>query len=97
PDIRESLASTRWDLVIVDEGHWISGTRADVLREVGAAAERVVLATASSFDPSDAFPLEDITVVDWRRDELVDQHGRPLDTVPRPALNIIPFILTQAE
>ncbi len=97
PDIRDSLAKPRWDLVIADEAHSFRGNRAEVLRRVGAVAERVVLSTLPDFELPDTFPAEDITVVEWRRDRVVDHDGTPLDAVPRPVLHEVPFSLTPAE
>ena len=95
-DILESLVSTRWDLVIADEAHSFRGARAEVLRRVGAVAERVVLATASNILLFDG-PLEVAAIVDWRRDQLVDRDGKPLDVAPRPVLHEVRFDLSQAE
>jgi hypothetical protein len=97
PDVRESLAATRWDLVIADEAHSIRGARAEALRQVGASAERVVLATLPDLETPDAFPAEDATVVEWRRDRVVDHDGKRLDAVPRPVLHEVRFSLTPAE
>ena len=99
PDVKESLAETYWDLVIADEAHWFRGARAEVLKRVGASAGRVVLVTAIHLDLKlpDAFPIEDTTVVEWRRDRVVGHDGRPLDVAPRPVLHEIPFILSEAE
>jgi superfamily II DNA or RNA helicase len=98
-DILESLTGTRWDLVIADEAHGFTGARAQALQRVGASAERVVLATATlpDFQPSGAFPTEDATVVEWRRDRVVDHDGKLLDTAPRPVLHEVPFSLTPPE
>jgi superfamily II DNA or RNA helicase len=99
PDIRDSLAETRWNLVIADEGHLIKGVRAGAFRKVGGSADRVILATATirDGDPFDAFPAEDVTVVEWRRDQVVDHDGKPLDTGLRPVLHEVPFSLNAAE
>jgi ERCC4-related helicase len=96
-DIRDSLAKTHWDLVIADEAHILKGNRAEILRKVGAVAKRVVLSTLPDLELPDTFPVEDITVVVWRRDQVVDHTGKPLDTVPRPVLHEVPFSLTPAE
>jgi hypothetical protein len=98
-DILESLTETHWDLVIADEAQGFTGARAQALRRVGASAERIVLATATlpDFQPSVAFPGEDATVVEWRRDRVVDHDGKLLDIAPRPVLHQVPFDLTPAE
>jgi hypothetical protein len=49
------------------------------------------------FDPSAAFSSEETTVVEWRRDQLVDADGKLLDTRPRLILHEVPFSLTVAE
>lgn len=99
PDIRDSLADARWDLVIADEAHSIRGALAEALRKVGASAERVILVTATSYgvEAPDAFPAEGATVVEWRRDRVVDQDGKPLDAALRPILHEISFTLNAAE
>lgn len=97
PDVRDSLASAHWDLVIADEAHRFTGTRAELLRRVGATADRVVLATLPSMAPPDGFPMESATVVDWRLDQLVDYDGKPLNVVSRPLLHDVPFALSPAE
>jgi hypothetical protein len=96
-DILESLASIRWDLVVADEAHLFRGARAELLRRVGAAAERLVLATRSNLSLPNGFSIEDAAVVDWRRDLLVDRDGKPLDVVPRPMLHEVRFDLSWAE
>lgn len=96
-DILESLASIRWDLVVVDEAHSFRNARTELLQRVGAAAERLVLVTASNISLPDGFSIKDATVVDWRRDQLVDRDGQPLDVVPRPMLHEISFDLSRAE
>jgi hypothetical protein len=45
----------------------------------------------------DAFPEAQATVVRWRRDQVLDLNGMPLDTVPRPVLRELPFTLSPAE
>ena len=98
-DIRDSLANTHWELVIADEAHMFNGTRGETLQRVGASAERVVLASATrpNFEWFDAIQLEDISVVDWRRDQMVDNEGRLLYTAPRPVINELSFKLTPSE
>jgi len=97
PDIRASLASVRWDLVVADEAHRFSGARAELLKGVGEVAGRVVLAALPGVTPANGFSLESATVVDWRRDELVDDKGRPLHLTPRPVLAIVRFAQSEAE
>lgn len=99
-DIGEALAATRWDLLIVDEAHQFRGTLSGrVLRHVAEAADRVVLASATALDtdlPGD-FAKDDISVVQWRRDEVVDFNGALLDSMPRPIVREVPFTLSAAE
>jgi hypothetical protein len=97
PDIRDSLARAKWDLVIADEAHRFAGVRATLLRHVSAAAERIVLATLPRIASPGALPVEDVTVVDWRRDQLVDLDGTPLKVAHGPALHEVSFSLGQAE
>ncbi len=97
PEIRESLAGAEWDLVVADEAHRFTGARAELLRRLAEKAERIGLAAAPGMPLPDAFPIEDATVVDWRRDELADHDGKPLDAAPRPAFHEVRFTLTPAE
>ncbi len=97
PDVMESLAGVQWDLVVADEAHRFTGTRADLLRRVGATAKRVVLSSAPGMTLPDWLVADDATVVEWRRDELVDDEGKPLETAPRPILHEVPFTLSPAE
>jgi len=99
-DILDSLVGARWDLVVADEAHTFAGPQAaNALRRVAASAERVILASATVPDPrlSDAFPADDVTVVEWRRARVVDHDGTPLDTLPRPLLQEVAFSLSPAE
>jgi ERCC4-related helicase len=98
-DIKESLAAAEWALVIADEAHRFTGSRADLLRRVGAVAERVVFVTGipSGAAEAFAFPLEDATVVEWRRDQLADASGKPLEAARRLVPNEITFALTPSE
>ena len=99
PDIRESLAETTWDAVIVDEAHRISGARAEVLRMIEPRAERLVFAVATyqSFDSSKILPEKDKTIIKWRREQLVDHNGQPFNVAPRPILHEITFRLSVTE
>src|SRR5262249_19621705 len=47
--------------------------------------------------PGMNFPLESATIVDWRREELVDDKGRRLDVTPRPAINEVGFVKNEEE
>ena len=93
PDVQDSLAATRWNLVIVDEAHMLRGARAEVLQRVSTCAERVVLATAilQGLDRPPEFPDIGTTIVDWRRDQIVDQDGKPFKLSPKPILHEIKF------
>jgi len=97
PDIQDSLANASWDLVIANEAHSFTGTRAEVLRRIGASAERIILAGPLDFTPLDSFPAEEATVVEWRRDRVVDHNGKRLDMVPRPVLHEVSFSLSEVE
>lgn len=96
-DILDSLASTDWDLVVADEAHLFRGARAELLRRVGAVARRLVLASASTISLPDGLSIEDVGEVQWRRDQLVDRDGSPLDVVARPALHEVRFDLSESE
>jgi hypothetical protein len=99
PDILAKLTKTHWELVMVDQAHTLRGVRMEAFRSIEASADRVVLATTALRDPNrtDAFPVDDTTVVEWRRDQVVDHEGKPLDTAPLPILHEVPFGLTPTE
>jgi ERCC4-related helicase len=99
PDILESVANTHWNVVVVDEAHQFRGTRAETLRRIAAAADRVILTTTTfaKFEPPDAFSADDTTVVEWRLDQLLDQKHDISAAAPPPILNEVAFTLTPAE
>jgi len=98
PDVQASLELCQWEMVFVDEWHLTRGARAESLHHITASAERVVLASATSPDKElSGFAVGDVTVVEWRRDLVVDSGGKPLPTVPRPVLHEISFRLNPAE
>jgi superfamily II DNA or RNA helicase len=76
-DVLPSLVDARWDLVIVDEAHSFAGPQTDALQRIAASADRVVLASATLPDLRliGVFPTEDATVVECRRDQVVDHDG----------------------
>ncbi len=99
-DIGQALGATRWDLLIVDEAHQFRGAiTGRVLRYVAEASDRVVLTTSTilSSDLPGGFANDDITVVQWRRDQIVDFNGALLDSMPRPVVRVVPFTLSTAE
>lgn len=97
-DIRNALANTRWDLLIVDEAHQFRGILArDVVRQVGESSDRIILATLPTLELPDAFPEDSATVVEWRREQVVDHDGNPLDTMPRPLLHEVHYDLSSTE
>lgn len=97
-DIRNALATARWDLLIVHEAHQFRGTLGrDVVRQVGDSSDRIVLATLPNLELPDDLPEDSVTVVEWRRDKVVDYDGRPLDLLPRPLLHEVHYSLSSAE
>ena len=70
-----------------------------MLRKVAEASDRVVLATAAlrGSDLPGGFANDDITVVQWRRDQIVDFKGALLDSIPRPIVRVVSFTLSTAE
>jgi hypothetical protein len=100
PDTWDSLAATHWDLVIVDEVY-LDSARAKAVQKIAGSADRVVLAPELITElpqafPMDDFPMEDITLVEWRRSQIVDHDGKPLEPVP-PILHEIHYTLTEEE
>lgn len=96
-DVRTSLAKNRWDLIVADEGDRFTGDRAEQLRNIGGRAERVVVTARPDLVSLEAFPLDNVTVVDWRRGELRDHDGSPLDALRRPILHEVIFTQSEAE
>jgi len=99
PDIRDSLAETTWDVVIVDEAHHMSGTKAEALRMIEPRAKKIVLAIATSqgFDTSKILPENDKVIIKWSREQVVDHNGKPFNVAPRPILHEIDFRLSAGE
>jgi ERCC4-related helicase len=62
-------------------------------------SERAWLKTFSTlfFESSLIFPDQDIAVIDWRRNKLVDHSGKLLDTAPRPRIVEISYKLEPEE
>ena len=63
------------------------------------SAERIILSTATP-DPaqlSRLFPLEDITLIVWQRDQIVDLDGKPLFADSPRVLHKIAFSLDEEE
>jgi ERCC4-related helicase len=99
-DVAQALAANRWELLIVDEAHQFRGSLdREVLRRLGQASDRVVLSTASSLssDLPDGFAEGEITLVQWRRDQVVDFNGALLDSIPRPVVHVGRFALSPIE
>jgi SNF2 family DNA or RNA helicase len=97
PDILDSLAQVEWNVVVDDESQLTKGTRAEALRRISAGAKRVVLASVSSLAADAVFPDEDVTVVEWRRNEIVNHDGKLLSALPRPLLHEVPFHYSRTE
>jgi ERCC4-related helicase len=97
-DIRNSLASTRWDVLIVDEAHQFrAGMARDLIRHVGESSERIVLSEVLGVDSPDSSSDENATLVVWRREQVVGLDGKPLDVTPRPALRELRYDVSSAE
>ena len=96
PDIRKRLLQTRWDLLIAEQADVLVGARSPRLRKILNSAHRVVLTGPRDLEVPQAL-LGNATVVEWRRDRLVDGSGEPLIAWPRPALHEVPFRLTSFE
>lgn len=97
PDISASLATVHWDLIISDEAHGAMRDREELLQRLSTTAQQVILATVPSAVAVGSFPMEDVTVLDWHRDQLVDHEGRPLRMARRPALHEVRFSLGREE
>ena len=99
-DIGQALGATRWDLLIVDEAQQFQGSLTGrVLRHIAEASDRIILATATSLglDLLGEFPQGSVAMILWRRDQIVDSNGALLDTMPRPMVQVVHFIVSPAE
>lgn len=97
-DIGQALCATRWDLLIVDEAHQFRGPLdASVVCQVADVSDRVILGAAVRSDLPMGITNDDTTVVQWRRDQVVDFNGERLDSTPRPAVFFVSFALSAAE
>jgi len=98
PDVRESLANVRWDLVVADEAHGLTGPEStEALRLVTRTASRVILATLPGLAVPSVSPPDQVKVLEWKREQLVDQDGKPLVGVPRPSIYEVAFGMSSAE
>lgn len=95
PDVEDSLAQSTWDIVFVYEWHVTKGVRTTSLRRILASAQKAVLASATP--PSHEIFEVDTTVVNWRRDLVVDSDGKPLFTPPRLLFEEVSFSLDATE
>ncbi len=96
-DVLEWLVQTHWDLVIVDEGHRLTGRRGEAVKRIAASAERVVIAIRRDLQLPERILTDDVQVVDWRREEFVGRDGALLDVIPRPLLKCFQYELTPDE
>lgn len=99
PDILDSLALCHWDVVLVDERHLTGRSRAEALQRIGGSAGRLVLASATPQNAglSDIFLPEDMTVVEWRHDAVLDPEGKPLFAVPHRVVHEVSYTLDAME
>jgi hypothetical protein len=98
PDIRESLASVQWHLVVADEAHGLVGPEsAETLRAVSRSAARVILATSLGLDVPAVTSPSETRVIEWRREQIVDHEGRPIPGAPRPVLREVLFGVSSLE
>ncbi len=97
PDIRDSLESVAWDLVVADTMNLFTGSRADLLKSLQPHASRMVFIGGGNDPPPDGFSLEDATVVVWQGNDLEDSKGEPLPAPPRPVLNQVRYVQSEAE
>ena len=97
-DVRAALATARWDLLIVDEAdHFKGGLAGELLRLTVDVSDRVVLSGSPDLELPIAVREDGVTVVDWRRDQVVNLDGTLLDNIPRPIFHMSSFSLTPAE
>lgn len=99
-DVRASLESLEWDLVIVDVSPMVPlGARWEVMLAVAKKAGKVVIATGLGTPAQvfvDAFDQEEIATTYWRRTELRDQSGRNI-AGPPPVMREVTYNLSPVE
>jgi len=95
-DIRDSLASTHWDLMIIDEAHMLGGARKDLFQLIEPVTERTVLATLTSLQV-DVPQIQEAEKIIWHRDGLIAPDGKPLYGELKPLMQEIFFTLNQEE
>jgi SNF2 family DNA or RNA helicase len=95
-DVSRSLASTLWDLLIIDEAHNFASAHEEPMRRLEQAAERVVLSTPREI----AFTwreAEKATVIEWRRDDILRAAGDALSATTSFNVRPVSFALTPVE
>jgi hypothetical protein len=96
-DVRELLTKTTWDLVVVGDAHCMTGLRGDALQAISVSAERLVLTMLPGTELPPCIEGTELEYVEWRRSQLVDWAGMPLDTLARPLLHEVGFALSPEE
>lgn len=98
-DVQDSLAQCHWDMLFVDESHFGASSRSGAIRHIGKSAERIILsaATPGPTQVSRLFPSEDITVVEWQRDQIVNFDGKPLFAASPRVLHELSYSLNEEE
>jgi SNF2 family DNA or RNA helicase len=96
-DVLEKILKVHWDLVLVDEAHRFGGARAELLNALTEVASRFVLCSAINNQKVQTIPLVDPLIVKWKREDLKDDDGLPINFVPRPLLKEIHFLPNNIE
>lgn len=97
-DVLSTLASTHWDLAIVEEAHHFRGNLGrQVVRCLVESSERLVVTTMPNLALPDEIPASETTVLELRRDQVVDFDGKPFEVLPSPVLRAVVYGLSPAE
>jgi hypothetical protein len=86
-------------MLFVDESHFAGSSRTEAIRRIAQSAERIILSTATP-DPvqlSRLFSSDDITVVGWQRDQIVNLEVKPLFAASPRVLHEISYALNDEE
>jgi superfamily II DNA or RNA helicase len=93
-DMTASLTTVEWDLVVIDEGHLLTGQRQNLAEKLmeGGRAKRALFLTAIAREP-----VHEINRRVWRLEDLVDWGDKSLFTVLTRRLETVEYQRTEQE
>jgi SNF2 family DNA or RNA helicase len=96
PDIRDTFASAKWDLIVADEAHQFVGSGDELLRVLEKNTDRMVLVTTPQSAISEMPFEKSVAVVDWEQ-YAIHLASRSLKPAPRPFLHLVEYHLSKEE